>query len=75
MPLDERRERHAALLPRYHRNDVNKWQKDFLDALRNEHLRPRRPCRNRGIFLRAWNHFVSETSEVLVGKGFSVAIR
>jgi trehalose 6-phosphate synthase len=38
MPLDERRERHAALLHGIIENDVNKWQKDFLDALRNEHL-------------------------------------
>jgi trehalose 6-phosphate synthase len=36
MPLDERRERHAALLHGIVENDVNKWQKDFLDALRNE---------------------------------------
>jgi trehalose 6-phosphate synthase len=32
MPLDERRERHAALLHVIIENDVNKWQKDFLDA-------------------------------------------
>ena len=38
MPLDERRERHAALLQDSIENDVNKWQKDFLDALRNEDL-------------------------------------
>jgi len=38
MPLDERRERHAALLQDSIENDVNKWQKDFLDALRNEGL-------------------------------------
>jgi trehalose-6-phosphate synthase len=38
MPLDERRERHAALLHGIIENDVNKWQKDFLDALRNEDL-------------------------------------
>src|SRR5271170_7143885 len=38
MPLDERRERHAALLHGIIENDVNKWQKDFLDALRNEGL-------------------------------------
>ena len=38
MPLDERRERHSALLQDTIENDVNKWQKDFLDALRNEDL-------------------------------------
>ena len=38
MPLDERRERHAALLHSVIENDVNKWQKDFLDVLRNEDL-------------------------------------
>ena len=38
MPRDERRERHAALLQDSIENDVNKWQKDFLDALRNEDL-------------------------------------
>ena len=38
MPLDERRERHATLLQGIIENDVNKWQKDFLDALRNEDL-------------------------------------
>jgi trehalose 6-phosphate synthase len=35
MPLDERRERHAALLHGME-NNVDKWQKDFLDALRSE---------------------------------------
>jgi trehalose 6-phosphate synthase len=38
MPLEERRERHAALLHGIIENDVNKWQKDFLDALRNEDM-------------------------------------
>jgi trehalose 6-phosphate synthase len=33
MPLEERRERHAALMRSIFENDVNKWQKDFLDAL------------------------------------------
>jgi trehalose 6-phosphate synthase len=36
MPLEERRERHAALLHSVIENDVNKWQKNFLDVLRNE---------------------------------------
>jgi trehalose 6-phosphate synthase len=34
MPLEERRERHAALMHGIFENDVNKWQRDFLDALR-----------------------------------------
>jgi trehalose 6-phosphate synthase len=34
MRLEERRERHAALLHGIFENDVNKWQRDFLDALR-----------------------------------------
>jgi trehalose 6-phosphate synthase len=34
MPLEERRERHAALLRGIFENDVNKRQRDFLDALR-----------------------------------------
>jgi trehalose 6-phosphate synthase len=34
MPLDERRERHAALLRANLEHNVNKWQKDFLEALR-----------------------------------------
>jgi trehalose 6-phosphate synthase len=34
MPLEERRERHAALMRGIFENDVNKWQRDFLDALR-----------------------------------------
>jgi trehalose 6-phosphate synthase len=38
LPLDERCERHAALLHSIVENDVNKWQKDFLDALRNKDL-------------------------------------
>jgi trehalose 6-phosphate synthase len=33
MPLEERRERHAALMRGIFENDVNKWQNDFLDAL------------------------------------------
>jgi trehalose 6-phosphate synthase len=37
MPLDERRERHAALLQGILENNVNKWQRDFLDALRAEY--------------------------------------
>jgi trehalose 6-phosphate synthase len=36
MSVDERRERHAALLHDILENDVKKWQKDFLDALRGE---------------------------------------
>jgi trehalose 6-phosphate synthase len=36
MPLDERRERHAALLHHLLENNVDKWQRDFLDALRIE---------------------------------------
>jgi trehalose 6-phosphate synthase len=36
MPLEERRERHAALLRGILENNVDKWQKDFLDALRSE---------------------------------------
>jgi trehalose 6-phosphate synthase len=36
MPLDERRERHAALMHGILENNVDKWQKDFLDALRSE---------------------------------------
>jgi trehalose 6-phosphate synthase len=36
MPLDERRERHAALLHGILENDVDKWQNDFLDALRSD---------------------------------------
>jgi trehalose 6-phosphate synthase len=35
MPLQERRERHAALLCGIFENDVNKWQKTFLNALRS----------------------------------------
>ena len=34
MPLEERRERHAALLCANLENNVNRWQMDFLDALR-----------------------------------------
>jgi trehalose 6-phosphate synthase len=33
MPLEERRERHAALLQANLEHNVNKWQKDFLTAL------------------------------------------
>jgi trehalose-6-phosphate synthase len=36
MPLEERRERHAALLRGILENNVDKWQRDFLDALRSE---------------------------------------
>ncbi len=36
MPHEERRERHAALLHGIMENNVNKWQMDFLDALRSE---------------------------------------
>jgi trehalose 6-phosphate synthase len=36
MPLEERRERHAALLQGVFENNVDKWQNDFLDALRSE---------------------------------------
>jgi trehalose 6-phosphate synthase len=36
MPLAERRERHAALLHGILENNVNKWQKDFLDVLRGD---------------------------------------
>jgi hypothetical protein len=35
MPLEERRERHVALLQGFLKNNVNKWQNDFLDALRD----------------------------------------
>jgi hypothetical protein len=34
--LDERCERHAALLHGILENNVDKWQKEFLDALRSE---------------------------------------
>jgi len=34
MPLEERRERHAALLRANLEHNVNKWQTEFLDALR-----------------------------------------
>ena len=36
MPLEERRERHAALLRGVFENNVDKWQKDFIDALHRE---------------------------------------
>jgi trehalose 6-phosphate synthase len=36
MQLEERRERHAALLHGILENNVDKWQRDFLGALRNE---------------------------------------
>src|SRR4029077_8864272 len=36
MQLDERRERHAALLHGILENNVDKWQRDFLGALRKE---------------------------------------
>ena len=35
MPLEERRERHVALLQGFLKNNVNKWKNDFLDALRD----------------------------------------
>ena len=38
MPLEERRERHAALLHNVIENDVTRWQKHFLDVLRNKEL-------------------------------------
>jgi trehalose 6-phosphate synthase len=34
MPLEVRRERHAALMHDIFENDVNKWQREFIDALR-----------------------------------------
>jgi trehalose 6-phosphate synthase len=34
MPLDERRERHAALLRANLEHNVDKWQRDFLETLR-----------------------------------------
>jgi trehalose 6-phosphate synthase len=36
MPLEERCERHAALLHGILENNVDKWQSNFLDALRGE---------------------------------------
>jgi trehalose 6-phosphate synthase len=36
MQLEERRERHAALLHGILENNADKWQRDFLGALRNE---------------------------------------
>jgi trehalose 6-phosphate synthase len=36
MPLEERRERHAALLRVNLEHNIDKWQKDFLDALRGD---------------------------------------
>jgi trehalose 6-phosphate synthase len=36
MSLDERRERHAALLHGILENNVVKWQKDFIDVLRSD---------------------------------------
>src|SRR3984957_6955667 len=36
MPREERRERHAALMAAITENSIDKWQKDFLDALSNE---------------------------------------
>jgi trehalose 6-phosphate synthase len=33
MPLQERRERHAALLRGIFENNINKWQRDFIDTL------------------------------------------
>jgi trehalose 6-phosphate synthase len=36
MPLEERRERHAALMAAITANNIDKWQNDFLHALSNE---------------------------------------
>jgi trehalose 6-phosphate synthase len=36
MPLEERRDRHAALMATITVNNIDKWQKDFLHALSNE---------------------------------------
>jgi trehalose 6-phosphate synthase len=36
MSLEERRERHAALMAAITENSIDKWQKDFLDALSGE---------------------------------------
>jgi trehalose 6-phosphate synthase len=36
MSLEERRERHAALIAAITENSIDKWQKDFLDALSGE---------------------------------------
>jgi trehalose-6-phosphate synthase len=36
MPVAERRERHVALLNEILENNVDKWQGDFLDALRSQ---------------------------------------
>jgi trehalose 6-phosphate synthase len=36
MSLEERRERHAALVAAITENSIDKWQKDFLDALASE---------------------------------------
>lgn len=33
MPLDERRERHAAMMEVLHRNDITAWRTRFVDAL------------------------------------------
>jgi trehalose 6-phosphate synthase len=45
MPREERRNRHAALLQAILKNDVKKWQTDFLDALRNQDsIRRGDPC-------------------------------
>jgi trehalose 6-phosphate synthase len=52
MPIEERRERHQALLTGVCEHDVDKWQRDFLSALTGEdglyrtaaHLRPAPPA-------------------------------
>ncbi len=36
MSLEERRERHAALMTAITENSIDKWQKDFLDAISSE---------------------------------------
>jgi trehalose 6-phosphate synthase len=36
MPLEERRERHAALMAAITANNIDKWQNDFLHALSND---------------------------------------
>jgi trehalose 6-phosphate synthase len=36
MSLEERRERHAALMAAIVANNIDKWQRDFLDALASE---------------------------------------
>jgi hypothetical protein len=36
MPVEERRARHQALLAAIHDYDVDRWQREFLAALRGE---------------------------------------